>query len=95
MTLDELRHQRDQLRALAERHGARRLRVFGSTARGDAGPDSDIDFLVDMAPGRSLLDLGALQLDLSDALGRHVDIVTENGLRPPLKNRVLAEAQEV
>ncbi|MEZ5866249.1 MAG: nucleotidyltransferase family protein [Geminicoccaceae bacterium] len=65
------------LHALAERHGARRLRVFGSVARGDATEGSDVDFVVEMEHGRSLFDLGALQIELSEALGRKVDIVTE------------------
>ncbi|MCP5467611.1 MAG: nucleotidyltransferase, partial [Sinobacteraceae bacterium] len=54
---------------------------------------SDIDFLVEMEPGRSLLDLGALQMDLSDELNRPVDVVSEAGLRPPHRERILAEAR--
>jgi len=92
-TLDDLRRRRDRLLALAARHGAVRLRVFGSVARGDAEPSSDVDFLALMGPGRSLLDLGALQMALSEELDRKIDVVSENGLRPPRRDRILAEAQ--
>ena len=61
-------------------------------ARGDARRDSDIDFLVDMEPGRSLFDLGGLLMDLQDLLGREVDVVTEKGLRERIRDRVLKEA---
>lgn len=92
-TLDDLRRRRGRLLALAATHGAVRLRVFGSVARGEAAPSSDIDFLALMAPGRSLLDLGALQMALSQELGRKVDVISENGLRPPRRDHILAEAQ--
>jgi predicted nucleotidyltransferase len=68
------------------------VRVFGSVARGEADERSDIDFLVEMEPGRSLLDLGGLLMDLRDLLGREVDVVTERGLRRRIKDRVLREA---
>lgn len=77
---------------LARRHGAREVRLFGSVARGDAGPSSDIDFLVDMEPGRSLLDLGGLVADLQELLGRSVHVVTERGLKSRVRARVLEEA---
>ena len=76
---------------MAERYGARRVRVFGSAARGEAGPTSDVDLLVEMAPGRSLLDLVALWQDLEDLLGCRVDLVTEGGLSPYLRDRIHAE----
>lgn len=94
-TLADLRRRRDRLLALAASHGALRLRVFGSVARGEATPSSDIDFLALMAPGRSLLDLGALQMALSQELDRRVDVISENGLRPPRRDRILAEAQSL
>jgi len=78
---------------LAEKHGARNVRVFGSFARGDAGPDSDVDLLVDMEPGRSLLDIGELMLDLRGLLGRKVDIVTEASLYWLLRRKILREAR--
>ena len=92
MLLD--RH-RNEILALAKMRGARNIRVFGSVARDEATTDSDVDILVEMEPGRSLLDLTGLQLDLEELLGRDVDVVTENGLRPYLKDRVLAEATPI
>ncbi len=89
---DSLQSKRDEVLRLATLHGARNLRVFGSIARGDAGAMSDVDLLVDMEPGRSLLDMGGLLMDLQDLLGCDVDIVTENGLRPRIRDRVLDEA---
>lgn len=66
--------------------------MFGSVARGDARDDSDIDLLVDMEPGRTLLDLVALSRELEERLGRRVDVVTKGGLSPHLRDRILAEA---
>jgi hypothetical protein len=76
----------------AARHGARNVRVFGSVARREAGEASDIDFLVDLKPGRSLLEHAALSIELERLLDRRVDIVTEKGLRPRIRDRVLREA---
>ena len=93
MSLDPLlQMHRRAILDLAARHGARNVRVFGSMARGEAGTESDVDFLVSMEPGRSLLDLGGLLLDLQDLLGRDVDVVTEKGLRSRVRDRVLDEA---
>ena len=92
-TLDDLRRRKALLLDLAARHGASRLRVFGSVARGEATDRSDIDFLVEMSPGRSLLDLGSLQMALSQELGREVDVISEGGLRPPRREQILSEAQ--
>ena len=93
MVADEmLNSRREQILRIAERRGAKNLRVFGSVARGEAGPDSDVDFLVDLEPGRSLLDLGGLLMDLQDLLGRKVDIVTPKGLHWYVRDRVLKEA---
>lgn len=94
-TLAELRLRRAEILELAECHGARNVRVFGSVARGDADPASDVDFLVDMDKGRSLFDMGGLLMDLQDALGCQVDVVNEKGLRERIRPRVLAEAQEL
>jgi len=79
--------------SLAERRGARNIRVFGSVARGEAGPESDLDLLVEMEPGRSLLDHIALIQDLEEVLGYRVDVVTEAGLRERIRPRVLREAR--
>jgi len=75
LTLGELRARRGRLLAIAARHGARDVRVFGSVARGDARPDSDVDFLVELEPDRTVLDLSGLILDFEDMLGRKVHVV--------------------
>jgi predicted nucleotidyltransferase len=88
-----LKSRRDEILAIAERHGASNVRVFGSVARGEASPDSDVDFLVDLEPGRTLLDHGQLQADLEDLLGCRVDVITDRGLlRSHARARVLEEA---
>jgi predicted nucleotidyltransferase len=87
-----LKEKREAILQIAARHGARNIRVFGSVARGDADAQSDIDFLVDLEPGRSLLDLGGLLMDLRDLLGQNVEVVTERGLKPRIRERVLHEA---
>ncbi len=92
-TLEELRARREEILALAAARGARDLRVFGSVVRDEAEVASDVDFLVEMEPGRSLLDLGGLLMDLQDLLGCPVDVVTYKGLRERLRPRVLAEAR--
>ncbi len=93
MALDQLIvEKRDDILAVASRHGARRVRVFGSMARGDAGPGSDVDFLVDLEEGRDLFDLGALLMDLQGILQRKVETVTEEALHRRIRDRVLKEA---
>lgn len=89
---DLLENKRREILRLAAQHGARNIRVFGSVARGEADAQSDVDFLVDMESGRSLLDLGGLLMDLQELLGRPVDVVTEKGLRERIRERVLREA---
>lgn len=84
--------KREQILGIAARHGASNVRVFGSVARGDAREESDVDILVDLAPGRSLLDHAALMVDLEDLLGRRVDVATERGLKPHVRERILREA---
>jgi predicted nucleotidyltransferase len=84
-------HREDILR-IAARYGAYNVRVFGSVARGDADAGSDVDLLVDLEPGRSLLDLGGLLMELQDLLMCDVDVVTEKGLRPRIRQYVLDEA---
>jgi uncharacterized protein len=84
-------HRAEILR-MAAHHGARNVRVFGSVARGETGPESDVDFLVDLDPDRTLMDLGGLLMDLQDLLGRKVDLVTEKALHWYIRDRVLQEA---
>lgn len=84
---------RDRVLALAAARGASRVRVFGSVARGADHEGSDIDLLVDVPPGTSLLQLVGLQMDIEDALGVKTDLCTEPELHPALKQRVLAEAR--
>lgn len=90
-----LRSERERILSVAARHGVRRIRVFGSVARGTADQQSDIDFLVDLLPDRSLLDLGSLSYELCQLLGTEVDVVTEKGLRARIRDRVLAEAVDL
>ena len=92
VTKADLQARRDEILALASKRGARNIRVFGSVARGQARADSDIDFLVDMDEGRSLLDLSGLLMDLESLLNIRVDVVTESGLSPHLRDRILNEA---
>jgi predicted nucleotidyltransferase len=87
-----VREHRDEILAVAARHGARSIRLFGSLARGEARPDSDVDLLVELEPGRSLLDLIAIKQDLEDILDRSVDVLTERSLSPYLRDRVLEDA---
>ncbi len=87
-----VRHHRDEILRLARKHGAENLRLFGSAARGEETPESDLDFLVDMEDGRSLVDHVALKQDLEELLGRDVDVVTERALHSHLRERVLQEA---
>jgi len=87
-----LQRYRTEILDLALRHGAGNVRVFGSLARGEGGEDSDLDLLVTLREGRSLLDLVGLKQDLEDLVHRPVDVVTEKALSPYLRERVLSEA---
>jgi predicted nucleotidyltransferase/DNA-binding XRE family transcriptional regulator len=90
-----VRRHRNELREIARRHGARNLRVFGSTARGQARSDSDVDLLVDLEPGRTLLDLVALRREASEVLGRPADVFTVDMLREPARAEAEREAVPV
>jgi predicted nucleotidyltransferase len=87
-----LQEKREAIKRLVAKHGALNPRIFGSVARGEAGHESDIDLLVKMEEGRSLLDLSALVLDLQELLGVKVDVVSEDGLYWLLRRRILKEA---
>ena len=89
---DLLKAKRQEILDIAARHGAHNLRVFGSVARGESGPKSDLDILVEMEPGKSLMDHVALMQDLEDLLQRKVDVVSERALHWYIRDRVLAEA---
>ena len=89
----DLDKQRLEILRIAREHGARTVRVFGSINRGDATADSDLDVLIDFEPGRSLLDLVGLKLDLEELLGCSVDVATENALHWTIRDRVLTEAR--
>jgi predicted nucleotidyltransferase len=87
--------KKEQILALAAKHGALNVRIFGSVANGTADEKSDIDFLVDMEKGRSLFDLGGLLMDLQELFGRKVDVVTEKGLRERIREAVLRQAVQL
>ena len=82
----------ETIRIIAERHGATHVRVFGSFARGDNTANSDLDLLIDLKPGRSLLDIVAIKQDMQDLLGQSVDVVTERSLSPYFRQTVCEEA---
>ena len=90
-----IQDKKEQILALAAKHGALNVRVFGSVANGTANEESDIDFLVDLEQDRSLFDLGGLLMDLQQLLNRNVDVVTENGLHWYIKDRILSEAKPI
>ena len=83
---------RKEILELAAQHGARNIRIFGSAARGEARPGSDLDLLVDMEEGRSLLDLVGFWQDLEGLLGYRVDVITDGGVSPYLRDQIYAEA---
>ncbi|MHB8077884.1 MAG: nucleotidyltransferase family protein [Candidatus Krumholzibacteriia bacterium] len=93
MTTIELLHsRRDRVLEIAQHHGVKSIRVFGSIARGEETADSDIDLLVTTGPNVSSWFPAGLILDLEALLGRHIDVVTEAGLNPHIRNEVLSEA---
>ena len=96
MTLKaELRLRRRDIIKIAQYYGAHNIRIFGSVKNEIERLDSDIDLLVDLEKGRSLLDLGGMVFDLQQLLGRKVDIVTEKGLHWYVKDKIINEAEEL
>jgi hypothetical protein len=93
ITIAQLRARRSQLIALANQHKADNVRVFGSVARGEATDESDVDFLVHFREGASLFDLIDLKEGAERILGVEVDVVSDRGLSPYLKDRILGEAR--
>ncbi|MBK8464509.1 MAG: nucleotidyltransferase family protein [Chloracidobacterium sp.] len=90
-----LQEKRTEILKIAKSHGAFNVRVFGSFSRGDADENSDFDILVDLEKGRSLIDMGGLLMELQRLLGRPVDVVTERGLRPRIRERILRDARSI
>lgn len=89
----DLQGKRQDILRVAAKYGARNIRVFGSAARGEDRPDSDLDLLVDMEAGRSLLDLVGLGQDLEELLQRRVDVLTDDSVHPAIRARILADAR--
>ena len=87
-----LQQKREEILRLCARYGARNVRVFGSLARGESDEMSDIDLIVEFEPGRTLLDHAALWIELQQLLGRKVDVMSERGMKPRVRDRVLREA---
>jgi predicted nucleotidyltransferase len=92
-TKELLQLRRNEILTLVAQYGAKNIRVFGSVARGESGLASDVDFLVDMEEGRNFLDLVGFWQDLQELLGRRVDVITDGGISPYLRERIYAEAK--
>src|SRR5262249_54588314 len=90
--LEQIRAQREAILRLAANYGIRRVRLFGSVGRGEAGRERDVDVLVDFGPGRSSLDKGCFEQDLEALLGCEVDVISAGGISPYLEDRILKEA---
>ena len=95
VTLSDIRARRDEILKVAARYGASDVRLFGSVVHGQAGPDSDVDILVRLEPGRSLIDHIALMQDLEDLLGVKVDVVEQEALHPAIRDKVLDEGVSI
>ena len=93
--LQEIQQKKEEILAVARQYGIVNVRIFGSVARGDDNPQSDIDFLVDLEEGCTLFDLGGALVKLQDLLGRKVDIVTKNGLHWYLREKIMKEARSL
>ncbi len=94
-SVEIIQDKKEEILALAAKHGASNIRIFGPVAHGTADQDCDIDFLVDMEKGRSLFDLGGLLMDLQQLFERNVNVATENDLHWFIKGRILSEAKPI
>ncbi|HYV07864.1 MAG TPA: nucleotidyltransferase family protein [Blastocatellia bacterium] len=92
MGVELLEEKREEIRRIAAKHGAYDVRVFGSFARGEAGPQSDLDLLISVGPKTTPWFPGGLVYDLEQLLGRRIDVVIERSLSPMIRERVLSEA---
>jgi len=92
VTIAELHAHREELARIGAKYGISGIRVFGSVARGEAGPDSDLDLLVEVAPGRGYFDLAGFALEVEDLMGVFTEVATAGGLKARIRDRVLAEA---
>jgi uncharacterized protein len=92
LAAEAIKSRRNDILRVARTHGAQSVRIFGSVAKGNARPDSDLDLLVQLAPGYSLLDIVAIKQDLEELLNCQVDVVTEAALSPYIREQVLREA---
>jgi uncharacterized protein len=92
VTMDEVRAHRDAIKRLGEHFGVRNIRVFGSVARGEATPDSDLDLLVDAERGHGYFDMAGFALGVEDELGVMTQVATPRGLKLRIRDRVLHEA---
>ena len=87
-----IKSKREEILNIAQKFGAKNVRIFGSMARGEENPESDLDIIVEMEKGSSLLDIIAIKQDIEELLGRKVDVVTEASISPYIRNTVLREA---
>ena len=89
---NSIKSRREEILNIAKNFGAKNIRVFGSMARGEEGPESDLDIIVEMEKGSSLLDIIAIKQDIEELLGRKVDVVTEASISPYIRKEILREA---
>ena len=91
-TSEQLRSRKPDIERIARKYGVRSVRVFGSVARGAADEASDVDLLVEVEKGTSLLSLGGFQVEMEELLGKKVDVVTEDGLKPRMRDQAVKDA---
>jgi predicted nucleotidyltransferase len=95
LDFDYLKSKKAEILRISSKNGIRNIRVFGSVAKGQSTTESDVDFLVELEQGRSLLDLGGFLVEMQNLLGRKVDVVTENGLHWYIKDKIIREARPI